>query len=126
MRFKVLISSLLIVVAVVLSLCAANQDTNEVLCRTQYSASIGGENEPVAGVNVTISGNTYITDDKGHVEIPLKSGKNYTITVSYKSVSKSTKLKYSGEDILLISIDPHEPKIHDIKFLQPQPSGGEN
>ena len=123
-RFKYLSVLLLISITVYFD---NGQEACKVLCRAQYSASIGGRNEPIEGVSISISESgakiqapiAYITDKNGQVYLSLIKGKTYSITVSYKGESKTVKLPYNGEAVLLISIDPKKPLIHDISFLEP-------
>ena len=97
-----------------------------VLCRAQYSASIGGTNEPIQNVSIRVSrvGTTdpivYITDEYGQVRIPFTVGETYDVTVVYKGAQKCVKLQYNGEATLSISIDIYKQCIDDIKFLKPQ------
>lgn len=107
---------------------------NGVLCRAQYSASLGGRNEGLPNVSITTTlvgakiqtPIVFITDEHGQTYIPFKSKEKYDITVVYKDVEKIVRLSYNGESVLLISIDPNKPFIGDIVFLQPQPSDEEN
>jgi len=120
---------LFILLMIFIVVCLDNgQEAYKVLCRAQFSASIGGKNEPVEGVSISIfeSGAkiqapmAYVTDKKGQVYLSLVKGKTYSITVSYKGESKTVKLPYNGEAVLLISIDPKKTIIHDITFLAPK------
>jgi len=103
---------------------------NGVLCRAQYSASLGGRNEGLPDVSITTTlvgaeiqtTTVYITDEHGQTYIPFKTKEKYDITVVYNNVEKTVRLSYNGESILLISIDPKKPLIGDISFLHPQPS----
>ena len=120
---------LCILLLIFIVVCLDNgQEAYKVLCRAQYSASIGGKNEPVEGVTISVfeSGAkvqapmAYVTDKNGQVYLSLIKGKTYSITVSYKGESKTVKLLYNGEAVLLISIDPKKPLIHNITFLAPK------
>jgi hypothetical protein len=108
------------------------QDKCKVLCYAQYSESIGGKNEGIEGVIVSISGVSegvqmvpyvYFTDENGQAYLFLSKGKTYLISVVYEgeneNVIEAVRLQYQGEPLLLISVDPSKPLIHDIVFLAP-------
>jgi hypothetical protein len=104
-----------------------------VLCRAQYSANIGGRNEGIENVLISIyevgaevqSPIAYVTDENGQVFLSLIKGKTYSITISYGGKSKTFKLPYNGEAVLLVSIDPKKSLIYDVSFLRPEPSEAE-
>ena len=96
-----------------------------VLCRAQYSTSIGGRNEPIPNVGMLVSSATqdptlYFTGKTGQVYIPLLVGETYDFKADYEGASKLATLTYKRESMLLISIDPNIPRIYEIALLQPR------
>jgi len=102
----------------------------KVSCYALYSESVGGKNEGIEGVIISISEASegaqtvpyvYFTDGNGQVYLFLSREKTYLISVVYEgksgNVSKTVRLHYQGEPLLLISLDPNTPLIHDIVFL---------
>jgi hypothetical protein len=96
-----------------------------VLVRAQYSTTIGGKNEPIKGVIINYrsdsSSGTATTDDYGHCYIQLLPGLTYTFDVTYKERTKTFYVKYMGESVLFIHIDPTKGEIVGMDFLTPQP-----
>jgi len=106
------------------------EEKSKVLCYAQYSESVGGKNEGIEGVIISISEASdeaqtvpyvYFTNENGQVYLFLSKEKTYSISVVYEgksgNVSKAVKLQYQSEPLLLISVDPNKPLIHDIVFL---------
>jgi hypothetical protein len=89
---------------------------------------MGGMNEPIPNVSITVLHvgvfqvpTVYITDEYGQVCIPFEAGEIYDVTIVYKDVEKNVRLRYGGEAVLLISIDPYKPYVGEVVFLSPQP-----
>ncbi len=104
------------------------EDMIPILVRAQYSASIGGHNEAIAGVIIEYRrlGSTVPliaeTNEDGICYIVLKSGTRYEINISYRNQTKKFILEYGNQTTLLISIDLSKGEIVDCTFLKAETS----
>ena len=104
------------------------EDLVPVLVRAQYSASIGGHNEPIGGVVIeyrkTGSQTPLIaeTNEEGVCYIALERETLYEFSVEYGDQRRSFTLEYTNQTVLLISIDLSGGDIVDCVFLTAKPS----
>jgi len=108
----------------------SNEELRVVLVRAQYSASIGGQNEPVPNVRVEYgkSGSNEIfvaiTNEYGCSYIALERGQTYVFKIQYEESQKEFRLEYDNQSTLLIRVDVNEKSIVDCAFLSARPSSG--
>ena len=101
----------------------SKQDLSSLLVRAQYSASIGGHNEPIRGVITdykTYGSNEWFsvtTNENGQAYIALEPSFTYELKIQYDSSQDQFLLEYGDQDTLMISIDINNKNIVDCRFI---------
>jgi hypothetical protein len=120
------LGALIALVIILSTVAVVGAASSEVLVRAQYSASIGGKNEPIEGVAVgytaigTLSEKVATTNQYGQCYAELTSGTTYAFSVTYKEKTKKFSVQYKGESVLLIHVDPIKGEVVGMEFQTPK------